>query len=104
MKDVAYFLGSCLSEQQCERWEAELLASYFDALRAALAAADSPQLQKASVDWDALHTEWREMYPIAWADFHRFLMGWLPTHWKVNAYSERLVAQVLSRLDSDLVR
>nr|MBX2849389.1 aminoglycoside phosphotransferase family protein [Acidiferrobacterales bacterium] len=33
MKDVAYFIGSCLYEEDCERLESELLDFYFSQLR-----------------------------------------------------------------------
>jgi len=77
MKDVVYFLGSCLSEDDCETHETELLDYYFEILK---------QETKA-VDADALEKEWRSMCSIAWADFTRFLLGWMPTHQKVNGYS-----------------
>jgi len=92
MKDVAYFLGSCLSEQQCEQWDNALLDHYFAALKSAL-----DGLGKA-VDWEALSTEWRTMFPVAWTDFYRFLLGWMPSHHKINPYSQRLAANVIARL------
>ncbi len=92
MKDVAYFLGSCLDEMLQERWEAEFLDVYFDALKEAL------QIQGKEVDADALEAEWRAMFPIAQADFYRFLVGWMPTHWKVHDYSQRVAMDVVSRL------
>ncbi len=92
MKDVAYFIGSCLAEEECERLEPWLLDCYFAALRQALA-----QLQPA-VAGKALEDDWRELYPLAWTDFHRFLKGWSPGHWKLNAYSERLARAVVHRL------
>ncbi len=92
MKDVVYFLGSCLDEEACEGHEAVILDHYFKVFRDAVHARDM------CVDLAALESEWRLMYPVAWADFHRFLKGWSPGHWKVNAYSERLVKEVLQLL------
>ena len=87
MKDVAYFVGSCLSERDCERLEAQILDTYFTHLQAALPAPD-----------DALEAEWRALYRVAWADFHRFLKGWSPGHWKISGYSERITREVLQQL------
>jgi len=90
MKDVAYFLGSCLSGPECERLEAELLQFYFSALERGIRSSD--------IDFKDLEREWREMYPIASADFTRFLLGWMPTHQKLNDYSLKLMNSVLSHL------
>jgi hypothetical protein len=87
MKDVAYFVGSCLDEDACERLEGDILDTYFAALHAALGA-EHPDLER----------EWRALYRVAWADFHRFLKGWSPGHWKINSYSERMVQEVLQKL------
>lgn len=92
MKDLAYFIGSCLPEEECERLESRLLDVYFAELRQALA-----RLQP-DVDAAALETEWRELFPVAWIDFHRFLKGWSPGHWKLNAYSEKLARTVVGSL------
>lgn len=92
MKDVAYFIGSCLGDTECERFEGSLLDLYFDALRAALS-----QRGRAS-DCDSVEAEWRRLYPVAWTDFHRFLKGWSPGHWKVHGYSERLAREVVRGL------
>lgn len=93
MKDVIYFLGSCLSEEACEEHEAEALDYYFRELDLALV-----PLEK-DVDFSALEKEWRELFPVAWTDFSRFLQGWSPGHWKINSYSERLARQVLAEID-----
>jgi aminoglycoside phosphotransferase (APT) family kinase protein len=90
MKDVAYFISSCLDENDSERQEAALLDCYFDCLRGAL-------------DWDSgrfqrLESEWRALYPVAWTDFFRFLQGWSPGHWKIHRYSQRLAREVLEEL------
>ena len=88
MKDVAYFLGSCLDEGECERRADALLDRYFALLRAAL-----PYAIGAAVE-----AEWRPLYPHAWADFHRFLAGWAPTHHKIHRYTERLTELALRDL------
>jgi len=92
MKDVAYFLGSCLDEASCEAQEEALLTSYFASLRDAL------NRRKPEIDADAVIAEWRELFPVAWTDFHRFLKGWCPGHWKINSYSERVARQVLATI------
>ncbi len=92
MKDVAYFIGSCLSDAECEQLEPWLLDSYFCALKEALA-----RLQP-SVDAIAVEENWRELFPVAWTDFHRFLKGWSPGHWKLNAYSEKMAREVVRQL------
>ncbi len=92
MKDVAYFLGSCLDEAECEAREGELLDLYFDLLGSALGRLQ-PDVDAASVE-----REWRALFPVAWTDFHRFLKGWSPGHWKIHSYSERVAREVLAGL------
>jgi len=92
MKDVAYFLGSCLSDHDHEQLEGVLLDEYFSALRSALV--DSGK----HVDVEALEQEWRALFPVAQADFYRFLVGWMPTHWKINDYNKRVTQHVLASL------
>ncbi len=89
MKDVSYFIGSCLSGPECEQREGELLDLYFDALRRALPEA---------VDAAALEHEWRALYPFAWADFQRFMLGWSPGHRKLSAYSDVTSERVMDAL------
>lgn len=96
MKDVAYFIGSCLNESQCEKHEKELLGYYFSILSRSLAE------QKPNVDTCAVEQEWRALYPVAWADFHRFLTGWSPGHWKIHDYSEKLTSEVVSRIKESI--
>ena len=87
MKDVAYFIGSCLYEKECERLEEQILDTYFE------------HLQKQFVlRNDELEKEWRSLYRVAWADFHRFIKGWSPGHWKINSYSERVTEEVIKNL------
>ena len=92
MKDLAYFIGSCLHEEECASLEEELLDYYFAELKQAL------EWSRKIVDFASLEAEWRELYPVAWTDFHRFIKGWSPGHWKINGYSEKLARQVIERL------
>jgi hypothetical protein len=93
MKDVAYFLGSCLQEEECEQYEQELLSYYFGHLTTAI------RRGKKQVDAQALEQSWREMFPFAWADFNRFLIGWCPGHQKLTGYSERVTQQAIDSLN-----
>ncbi len=100
VKDVAYFLTSCLSARELERDADRHLDTYFRELRVALqnrpaeqqAADDEPRRDAAR-----LEEEWRMLYPIACADFCRFLRGWAgeDTH---DAYLERVTRGVLQEL------
>jgi hypothetical protein len=94
IKDVAYFISSCLDEDECERREGELLDRYFALLGEALARAGS------SVDGATVEASWRPLYPVAWTDFVRFLQGWRPGHWKLHRYSTRLTTEVLAAFGS----
>ena len=87
MKDVAYFIGSCLNDRECERLESQILDTYFEHLQSALGERN-----------EILEKEWRSLYRVAWADFHRFLKGWSPGHWKINSYSERVTDEVINAL------
>ena len=94
MKDVAYFVGSCLNGAECERREEELLAAYFAELRACL----PPEVEAA-----ALEAEWRALYPVAWADFERFMSGWSPGHRKLTDYSDATTERAIDEVADELV-
>jgi len=89
IKDIAYFLGSCLDDEQCSSCIPELLDIYFNYLKQAI------NMRHSNIDIDALETEWRNLFAIAWTDFYRFLDGWMPGHWKINRYTQKLAADVL---------
>lgn len=89
IKDVAYFLSSCLDDAQCEVRAPALLDDYFGHLRERL---------DPAVDGAAVEREWRALYPAAWADFHRFLVGWAPDHWKIHRYTRAMTRQALATL------
>lgn len=92
MKDIAYFLGSCLSEQQCQRHYKTLLDVYFSFLQQAI------KKQNLAIDSEALEEEWRALFSFAWADFHRFILGWAPEHPKNTRFSQQLTAEAIAAL------
>jgi len=57
--------------------------------------------RRPDVDGDAVEADWRSLYPVAWTDFHRFLQGWSPGHWKLNRYSNRLAREVVTALGQE---
>lgn len=92
IKDVVYLLGSCLTELECEQHEKEMLSHYFSVLENALGKNGN------RLNFNKLKNEWSDLYVFAWTDFTRFLMGWMPTHQKLNSYSEKLMLEALSKL------
>ncbi len=91
MKDVAYLLSSPRN-RSAEAVEQRHVDTYFRHLREALAP------RRTSVDVDALETEWRSLYPIARADFYRFLAGWAKDHWKTESHGQQAIRDVLRTL------
>jgi hypothetical protein len=92
MKDVAYLVSSCLDGSESETQQNKLLDVYFEQLKTSVA------VHQPDVDFNALESEWRELYSFAWADFCRFLAGWSPGHWKLNEYNDRVTRGVLKEL------
>lgn len=92
MKDVILLLSSCMPFDECEARVPDLLDHYFAELSQALAELQ-PQVEAEQVE-----QEWRPLYCVAWADFQRFVKGWCPDHWKINAYTEGLTRQALAQL------
>jgi thiamine kinase-like enzyme len=93
VQDLACFLGSCFGEIELERHLDYFLEIYFSELsRCILSMGESPDVA------DAVSQEWCDLFPIAWADFHRFIMGWSPTHQKNTVFSRKLTQQALEQL------
>lgn len=90
VQDVAYFFSSCLDSEGCLQHAPKLLDSYFGTLASAL------KQYQPGVDTHKVEAEWRRLYPIAWADFSRFLSGWAPEHHKVHAYGEHCTKEALA--------
>ncbi|MBN1501855.1 MAG: phosphotransferase [Spirochaetes bacterium] len=92
MKDIAYFIGSCLDESECGAMEDELLDFYFSCLEKSL------RKHKPEINFADVEKEWREMYRYAWTDFHRFLKGWTVMTWKPDSYSEIIAGEIIRKL------
>lgn len=92
VKDIMYFLGSCFHQDDLYSYVDLLVDEYFVYLKQAV------QLYQPDVDYEALESEWRELHVFAWADFERFLLGWMPSHHKLNGYSKKQTDAALSLL------
>lgn len=80
MKDVAYLVD----DADPGPW----LDTYFRHFRAA----------KPAIDVDALEAEWRALYPLAYADYARFLAGWAKDHWRRDHHARAAVVAILKQL------
>ena len=96
MKDLAYFVGSCFRDDEVQQQEEEILDFYFRELGRRMEAAQSGGSAAA------LEADWRPLYRVAWADFHRFMKGWSPGHWKLSDYSERVTRDVIAALKEEI--
>ncbi len=70
IRDVSYFLDSCLGEDGCQRDGERWLDHYFRHLTSALKRVGKGQ-QASDVE-----AEWRRLFPVAWTDYARFYEGW----------------------------
>lgn len=93
IKDVAYFLGSCLDESTIDAHEDQLLDWYFDSLEEAIASVHSKAIAQS------VRAAWSDLYCVAWTDFYRFLEGWMPGHKKINRYTKQVASRAFSQLD-----
>lgn len=98
MKDLTYFVGSCLDERESETEETAILDFYFDSLKKYLVR------YQPAIDAAAVEADWRPLYRTAWTDFHRFLKGWSPGHWKINTYSEKICRTVVAGIYDEIAK
>lgn len=80
VKDLMYLVGSAFDASHLAQFDSQVVDVYLQELEYALIH------YKKSIDFSALEEEVRTLYPVAWADFYRFLLGWNPKSWKVNDY------------------
>ena len=100
IKDVVYFLGSCLGEDALYANSQTLLDVYFATLQKALGTAENTSNGEIRhFSFAQVEQEYRYLYTFAWADFERFLSGWSPQHIKRNTYSHEQTCKALAALD-----
>jgi len=88
VRDVAYLLGAFGTRELSGRGQA-WLDRYFVLLGQALVRHGHGAIA------DPVEAEWRGLYPVAWADFERFMAGWSPGGSR-GRYSEALVREALA--------
>jgi hypothetical protein len=101
VKDVAYCLTSSVTPRELQQDEPKHLNTYFRELRRAIDACRADRTRdgfETTLDVDALEAEWRELYPVACADFYRFLLGWAGGRDSRDAYLEGVTRRVLARI------
>jgi hypothetical protein len=82
--DLAYLVG-CMGERWCARNADAALDGYFGRLHAW--APDGAAAAEAA---------WRPLWPVAWADFARFMAGWAGEDWRGTATTEPMVRAALA--------
>ncbi len=92
MKDVMCLLDSCLGPSEAATDAPDHLEHYFAELRTALCQRDT------SLDAAAVETEWRALYPVAWADYYRFLDGWAPGRYPPQGHADEMFTLALQFL------
>lgn len=92
VKDIAYFFGSCFYDEDLFKHADTMLDEYFLTLEKAC------KHYEVNLPFQLLEKQWRELYPLAWADFNRFLQGWSPGHYKLNGYMQEQTKIALSSL------
>ena len=95
MKDLAYFISSCMTEEEARSSQDQILDLYFDHL--------VEYLKDSNIDVSALISEWRYLYPVAIADFHRFILGWSPTHYKNTSTTHAITVGVMNDIIEELL-
>lgn len=94
MKDLILFMSSAVEPKDCESMQEWIIDRYFEELHKALS------YYHPNIDAKDVEKQWRPMFAIAWADFQRFIKGWSPNHFKINAYTEELTSKALAYLKS----
>ncbi|MEP4890037.1 MAG: phosphotransferase [Aliiglaciecola sp.] len=93
VKDLAYFLGSCFYDEGLFTHADNLLNEYFTHFKAAVSH------YQLNCNVALLEAQWRALYPLAWADFDRFLSGWAADHYKRNEFMQNQTEQGLLYLE-----
>nr|WP_269783343.1 phosphotransferase [Marinibactrum halimedae] len=102
VQDLIYLIGSMSKGFPEEAVVEQLIDAYFDALKSAMGAYHPHICSGEAADdieiVDEIVKEWRQLLPLAWADFERFLAGWMPTHHKRTDFSRRQTQLALEKI------
>lgn len=100
VRDLAYLLGSCLSEQELQAFADQLLNYYFIELFESLRLKHGAREFSSELEKD-ISREWRRLWPVCFADFERFLNGWSPGGgWQRSGYTKRMTNQVIQDIEA----
>lgn len=92
VKDLAYLAGSCLNDKQLFEYEHLIVDEYITQVKQAANA------YEINIDFQSFEQETKHLYPIAWADFYRFLLGWNPQSWKIGGFMKYKAKQGVDNL------
>lgn len=93
MRDLAYLLDCVFDDAISDDAIGAALDGYFDVFRRSLAG-NAEFADRA----DEIEAEWRDLFPVAWLDFQRFLQGWSPAYARPSAALERRIRKELEAL------
>ena len=94
VQDLMLLMASTLDHHQLVEQESVLLREYFLQLKSMLS------IYGKQVNFDVLEKEWRQLWPLVWADFERFLQGWSPEHVRITPYMQQHSHQAVLFLSS----
>ncbi|GGA73601.1 phosphotransferase [Neiella marina] len=93
VQDLMLLLSSVMPDRRLLTEADDWVDYYFQQLKAELTT------RRPEVDGDDVIRQWRSMYAVAWADFHRFLAGWSPGHWKIGEYCRQQTQLALTSVN-----
>ncbi|MBW8192807.1 ecdysteroid 22-kinase family protein [Neiella marina] len=92
VKDLMLLLSSVMPDQGLVTHAPGFVDDYFEQLVVEL------NRWQPAIGAEQVVSAWRPLYAVAWADFHRFLAGWSPGHWKIGDYCQQQTELALSAL------
>lgn len=92
LRDLAYLLQSCMSDDDLEFYADDLLDYYFEILF------EVPNVMEifSRDERQTLEAQWRDLWSTCFADFERFLIGWSLGH-ESYGYGKQMVQKALNQ-------
>ncbi len=94
VKDLMLLISSVMPDERLVQQGNTWVDYYFEQLALGL------NQWQAHINSDDVISAWQPLYAVAWADFHRFLAGWSPKHWKIGQYCQQQTQTALELLTS----